>query len=367
MSGIAVGYFFRGQNILLLEKGDLLAGATGHNAGFLITGFGEHFSRTAQRLGKQRASEIQRIHLASHRRIRELTNKVEDTGSFSIGFTEKEIRELRESYELMLSEGFPVEWRDVILAGLNQDRPGIFNPADGLLDSKAFWTELATNFPVQTQSPVVRVVDEKDSLLVVTSKEEFRARRVVYCLNAFSGELLPELRGKFIPLRGQMLELEIGAERPCVQPVIAQHGDLYWNFTSNSLRLGGLESSIPEEEMGIARSLSKKILAEQLKWIHDNVQVSHSERPLRTWYGTMAFTLDGFPFVGPLPERRNQFVLSGMCGLGHSYALECASWLYELIAADKAVIPNYFSSDRIRNLPDYTGGGWRSLYEAWNH
>ncbi len=366
MSGISVGYFFRDQNILLLEKGDLLAGATGSNAGFLITGFGEHFYRTAQRLGTQRASEIQRIHLSSHRRIREFTNKVETTGSFTIGLTEKEGQELRWSYELMRAGGFPVEWNDAVPAGLKLERPGIFNPEDALLDSKGFWQELAHNFPVKTQCPVLQVVDESDSLLVLSANEEFRAQRIVYCLNAFSGELVPELHGRFIPLRGQMLELEVDENR-CIQPVIAQYGDIYWNFTSNSLRFGGLESSIPEDEIGIATSLSERILEQQMKWIQENLQVRFLNTPSRTWYGTMAFTLDGYPFVGSLPDRRNQFVLSGMCGLGHSYALECASWLYELIAHDKVVIPHYFSSDRIRNLPDYPGGDWRSRYEAWNH
>jgi glycine/D-amino acid oxidase-like deaminating enzyme len=128
-----------------------------------------------------------------------------------------------------------------------------------------------------------------------------------------------------------------------------------------------LESSIPKEETGIATSLSATILEEQLKWIQENLRIRHSERPLKTWYGTMAFTLDGFPFVGALPARRNQYVLAGMCGLGHSYALECASWLFELIVNDKVLMPHYFSSDRILNLPDYTGGDWRTLYEAWNH
>lgn len=367
MSGISVAHFFRNQNILLLEKGDLLNGATGNNAGFLITGFGEHFSRTTQRLGVQRATEIQRIHLSSHRRIRDVTNTVEDTGSFTIGFTEKEIQELRLSYELMRAQGFPVEWRDNVFAGLKQNRPGIFNPEDGLVDSKSLWTELARNFPVETGSPVTKILDQGDSLLVLTSNAEFHARKVVYCLNAFSAELVPELRGKFIPLRGQMLELEILADRPCVQPVIAQYGDIYWNFTTNTLRFGGLESSTPEEETGMATSLSSRILEQQMKWIQENLQILHSARPLKTWYGTMAFTVDGFPFVGALPERRNQYVMAGMCGLGHSYAMECASWLYELIVHDKVLIPHYFSSDRILNLPDYTGGDWRTLYEAWNH
>ena len=72
MSGISAGHFFRNQNILILEKGNLLAGATGNNPGFIVSGFGEHFSKTVQRLGIDVAKEVQEIHLSSHRRIQML-------------------------------------------------------------------------------------------------------------------------------------------------------------------------------------------------------------------------------------------------------------------------------------------------------
>ncbi len=80
----------------------------------------------------------------------------------------------------------------------------------------------------------------------------------------------------------------------------------------------------------------------------------------------MALTVDGFPFVGPLPQE-NRYVLAGLCALGHGYALECARWLHVLIENNLDVIPPYFSSTRLSNLPVYQGGNWRDLYEAWSH
>jgi len=80
----------------------------------------------------------------------------------------------------------------------------------------------------------------------------------------------------------------------------------------------------------------------------------------------MAFTVDGFPFVGRLTSP-NHYVLSGLCGMGHSYALEGARWLYELIVNGQDIIPPYCSSDRIKNLPVYAKGNWRTIHEAWNY
>jgi gamma-glutamylputrescine oxidase len=367
MSGIAVAHFFAKQNILLLEKQELLSGASGNNAGFLIAGFGEHFHRTAQRWGTERAMEIQRIHLSAHRRIRDLTSQAETTGSLSIGLTEKETAELKESYELMRSCGFNVEWVQSADAGLREKRPALLNIDDGLLDSRRFWQELALNLPCHPNCEALEVIPEENCIRVVSSTQEFETKRLIYCMNAYSNNLLPELTGRIIPLRAQMLEIETFDPSPCKGPVIAEYGEIYWNFSANTLRFGGLEYMIPDDEVGIARSLSADVLDAQLQWLRKNFEVAHARIPLRTWFGTMGFTVDGFPIVGELPERKNQYVLAGMCGLGHSYALECASWIYELIVNDRNVIPAYFSSDRIINLPRYSGGDWRTLYEAWNH
>jgi gamma-glutamylputrescine oxidase len=367
MSGISVAHFFAQQDILLLEKQELLSGASGNNAGFLITGFGEHFHRTAERWGKERATEIQRIHLSAHRRIRDLTNQAQITGSFSIGLNDKETAELKESFELMRACGFNVEWVETAATGMREKKPALLNMDDGLLDSRRFWQDLGMRLPCQSNSEVLEVIAEENSIRVVTNTQEFKAKRIIYCMNAYSNNLLPELSGRIIPLRAQMLEVEIFDPPPCLQPVIAEYGEIYWNFSANMLRFGGLEYMIPDDEVGIARSLSAGVLEAQLQWIRKNFEVSHARIPLRTWFGTMGFTVDGFPIVGELPDRKNQYVLAGMCGLGHSYALECASWIYELIVTDRNVIPSYFSSDRILNLPRYSGGDWRTLYEAWNH
>jgi glycine/D-amino acid oxidase-like deaminating enzyme len=106
----------------------------------------------------------------------------------------------------------------------------------------------------------------------------------------------------------------------------------------------------------------------QLEWVENNFDDSVvTPVAIKAWYSTLAYSVDGFPFVGKIPGRRNQYVLCALCGIGNSYAMVCASWLHELIERDVNVIPAYFSSDRMNRLPKYTGGAWRSIYEAWNH
>ena len=80
-----------------------------------------------------------------------------------------------------------------------------------------------------------------------------------------------------------------------------------------------------------------------------NPDIFASFHPLQTWCSTMAFTVDGFPFVGSL-ERLRCYVLAGLCGLGHSYAMEAARWIHELITTGRNIIPEFCSSDRMKSL-----------------
>lgn len=371
MSGLSVAHHFREKNILILEKNQLLSGASGNNAGFIISGFGEHYSNTARRWGRERAREIQSIHLKNHQRIRDLAAEIEcdynPSGSLTIALNEKEKVELEESFDLLREDGFNVEWITNALTGLNSDVNAIWNRDDASIDPKKFWSAVAAGLPVITNCDVMGIEPGRPCR-IITSAESFEASKVIFCLNAYSGSLLPELKDRLIPLRGQIVEAPV-KQSPSLMPVIADHGDLYWRFHGNHLIFGGLESLFPEQEIGIASSLSSSILQAQVAWISQNFDPQMFDadwKPAGKRFGTMAFTVDGFPIVGRLKEP-NCFVLAGLCGLGHGYAMECASWLYEMIERKNNIIPSYCSSDRIESLPLYRGGDWRKLYEAWNH
>ena len=373
MSGISVAHHFRDHDILILERDELLAEASGKNAGFVIGGFGEHFSRTVARLGLRHAVEIQEIHRSCHKRMKEvstiLDGSYQTTGSYALAVDEREREELLQSCELLQNQGYSVEWIERPETGLIDCRGALLNREDGILDSSMFWRRMADNLPVQTHCEVRSVQNQVDSIRIETSQGSFTTERVVFCLNAFAGELVPETRGRFIPVRGQMLEIPLQDRPKTNRPIFTHRGDIYWRYLNHTLIFGGLECMVPEKEVGIARDVSLRIQDAQIHWIQDHfdpILVGNNPRPSRSWSGTMAFTVDGFPFVGRLPQK-NRYILGGLCGLGHSYAMECAFWLHELILHRRNVIPPYCSSDRIDTLPLYEGGDWRRTYEAWNH
>jgi glycine/D-amino acid oxidase-like deaminating enzyme len=372
MSGISVAHHFREKNILILERGTLLSGATGRNAGFIISGFGEHYAKTVSRLGRDTAREIQLIHLSSHKKIAALARNINcyysPTGSLTIPFNDTELEDLQRSYKLLKDDGFNVEWRETVDVGLHKNCAALLNKDDAWIDSLSFWKTIASNIPAKTECEVLQITDGTNSIHVRTNDGSYETENIIFCLNAFSAQLLPELEGLYIPLRGQMVELRINQGTPTLSPVIMNYGDIYWNFWAQTLRLGGFEYSSPAEEVGISNEISSNILNSQVEWIQKSFrnELFSSIQPIRSWCSTMAFTIDGFPFVGKL-QRNRSYVMAGMCGLGHSYVMECAKWLHELITTGHNIIPVYCDSSRIKTLKRFTGGNWRNLYEAWNH
>ncbi|HEY7159861.1 MAG TPA: FAD-dependent oxidoreductase, partial [Acidobacteriota bacterium] len=155
---------------------------------------------------------------------------------------------------------------------------------------------------------------------------------------------------------------------PTNKPIITNYGEIYWHFTDMHLNFGGLEFRVPEDETGISTRVSKRITEIQVDWIRQFMKpdLFASFNPMRTWCSTMAFTVDGFPFVGPL-KRPRCYVLAGLCGLGHSYALEGARWIHELLTTGTNIIPEFCSTDRMKSLPRFTEGDWRIQNETWNH
>lgn len=70
---------------------------------------------------------------------------------------------------------------------------------------------------IETNTPVTSVVDSAGSeypYLVITPRGTVKAKRVVYCTNAYTAHLLPPLRGKIHTFRGHMTVQNLGPDFP---------------------------------------------------------------------------------------------------------------------------------------------------------
>ena len=200
-----------------------------------------------------------------------------------------------------------------------------------------------TNFWVEDHAAVTEIDADSSSTYkyqVKTRRGTICARHVVHSTNAHISHLVPGLRGRIFPVRGQMSAQTPGDRFPC------QGNKFSWLF--NYDRGFDYLTQLPEGPMmfggGLARSdgsgvaelgvstdcdLSLYIeihLSGALSALFGRQSWGHVQgNPIQAmWTGSMGFSTDGFPWVGLLPESATHRRLAGSDGHGAEWV--CAAF-----------------------------------------
>jgi glycine/D-amino acid oxidase-like deaminating enzyme len=220
----------------------------------------------------------------------------------------------------------------------------------------------AEHFSVETNTPVTSITvskegDAKYPYTLTTPRGVVKAAKILHCSNAFTGHLLPKLRGSLFPCRLSMSTQKPGAQwgnRPYSwlfhskqswdpSTTLVEQG-LYWmqqNAESGDLFVGGDiqrlddflssdDSIISADSVANLTTLLPKRLFEK-GWnnpMTDNT-LSSATAMHRIWSGIIAMTADQLPIVGEVPtslsERKvngGEWVAAGFNGYGM-----CQAWL----------------------------------------
>lgn len=218
------------------------------------------------------------------------------------------------------------------------------------------------HFSVETQTPVTSITLSSDSdasypYVLTTPRGTVRAAKVFHCVNAFTGHLLPKLRGALFPCRLTMSTQKPGPQwgnranswlfhtkqdfDP--QTTLVEQG-LYWmqqNAETGDLFVGGDrqrlddflsadDSVISADSAGNLTSLLPKRIFNK-GWTNPltNEALSAGTSLHRIWSGIIGMTADQLPIVGSVPTSfsdRNieggEWVAAGFNGYGM-----CQAWL----------------------------------------
>jgi len=187
---------------------------------------------------------------------------------------------------------------------------------------------------VLTDAQVTQVVPNADGTLSVSIRHKgiIRAKKVVYCTNAYTSELLPEFTDKAVSFRGQMIATEVLPE--IIMQLIPNMSmtcndcNEYFRVHNDRLLVGGMRQSIRGQQTGIINDgeISPVIYDKLRSFINEAMPFLKDTKFNYTWSGIMCSTLDGMPIVGPLLNRPNEYVLAGFNGYGFSHAL-CGSMI----------------------------------------
>ena len=313
-----------GLKTVLVERGEIASGATGRGGGLLLKGATDVFApeivphlKANQRLLEQFIQET------------ELDVEYVRKGSLHVAF-DSDWESARSEVEKLNQSGIAAElWdrqdlRTRLPALTNQAVGGRFIPDDAQLSSPklaAAFAHAARRAGAEVKTGIrVLALSRKpgsSSQSVLTSEGEMSAESVVVATNAYTSHLLPEIQEIIVPTRGQAF---LTASVPSAFPfACAANSDLeYWRQTrTGQILFGGCRRFEAQFQDGKGTESNETTTEVQvsLRQTFNSLFPSWTEVPIEnSWAGTMGFTPDFRPLIGPLPGRSALFIAAGFSG-----------------------------------------------------
>jgi glycine/D-amino acid oxidase-like deaminating enzyme len=182
------------------------------------------------------------------------------------------------------------------------------------------------------RTSVERLEPARDCSLVVTSAGTVRAGQVVVGVNAWTDELVPELAGLVVPVRGQAIAYEplptvfttgVGA-------AITSTGEYWQQTVDGSIVLGGCRVHAPSRDVGVRDMVPTPEVIEPLQRVFPRLFPELPDLRVRhAWAGLMAFTSDYLPVADAAPGLPGVWVAGGFCGHGMPFGPRLGQLLAE--------------------------------------
>lgn len=326
--GCGAAYFASqaGRRVVITEKADVALGASGRNAGFMITGLDSYYHRAVEKYGESVAKEMWELSKHTIRFWRSIAAqsdevKITTCGSLLLSESPAEAKDIEQAARALDAAGIEMIYHstDPLQRGYHN---AIENPEDGAVQPvelaqaalKASGAELIANnelYHIEQTHP--------EQVTVYTRKMIFKARYVLLCTNAYSPQIDPYFIGKVIPTRGQVLVTEPMPEPPMKTIGYSDYGYMYYRSTfDNRLLLGGGRNRYFEQEHNTTEDFAtdavQRVLDAYLRQYFPDVTVPVARR----WGGIMGFSVDGLPLAGTLPDKPRVGFAVGFTGHGLS-------------------------------------------------
>lgn len=331
--GISAAYFLKAlgcQNVVALEKRYVGYGASGRNAGFLLAGMAEPYSRLVVGMGRENARFLMRVTMENHRLVAKAIDALhiqcdyQNPGSYHLAISDVERRELIESVELQKEDGFPGEFiepehlRDQI--GFGNYNGGYFYPDDGNLDPFAFVQGLSQGLRIVEEYAVNSIRKSGGMVEISDGRRPIKAEMAILATNAYSPLLDDFFAQMIFPVKGQMLAARTENRNPLgKRTYYANFGyDYFRQSPDHTILMGGLRNLFIDSEVGFYDALNPDLQKGLENYLKAQIGIGDFE-VLARWTGVMGNTIDGLPLVGPLPH--NNGVLAAVGCNGHGFGL----------------------------------------------
>ncbi len=331
LAGCTAAYFARhvhNRDVVITDTRDVALGASGRNAGFMISGLDTYYHRAIEEYGHAVAREVWAMSLRSFCHWRAFIESspldvpLDECGSLLLAETTEEARELELAARALEDDKIDIEYysRDPLERGYYA---AIEQPLDAgvqpYLLVKSIMAQCGADFIPNNE--LYHFEQEGDFVRVFTRSFVFKAQYVMLCTNAYSPMIDPYFLGKVVPTRAQCLVTEPIDHAPVPYCGYSDYGFMYYRSTFDGrFLLGGGRQHFRDEEGDTTEDrLNPNVQAfldDYLEKYFPDVRAPVAHR----WSGIMGFSCDGLPLVGTLPGRSRVGFAVGFTGHGLALA-----------------------------------------------
>ena len=331
LAGCSAAYFanhLHNRDVVITEARDVALGASGRNAGFMISGLDIYYHRAIEEYGHDVAREVWGMSLRSFRHWRAFIESgpidvpIDECGSLLLAETKEEAQELELAARALDRDQIEIEYfsRDPLDRGYYA---AIEQPLDAGVQPYLLVKSIAAQSGAEliANNELYRLEQADDFVRVHTRKYIFNAQYVLLCTNAYSPLIDPYFIGKVVPTRAQCLVTEPIDHVPVPYCGYSDYGMMYYRSTFDGrFLLGGGRQHYRDDEGDTTEDrVSPKVQAfldDYLQKYFPDVTAPVAQR----WSGIMGFSCDGLPLVGTLPGRSRIGFAVGFTGHGLALA-----------------------------------------------
>lgn len=328
-------------NTYLIEENSIGFHASGRSTGQLMMRGSKLFSEFPEEIGKEYLTfigENNRRFLNGLRTV-SFDNELRECGGLRLAVNEEELAKLEvESKFIQQHRGIecpilsgknlgPLVPSKKFVGGMFVPNEATFNPyktVNGLRDViEKSGTRVFTNATVESV-----ILEDDNSLSVsVRNRGVIKAKQVVYCTGSYTTRLLPEFGDILQPFREQVVATEFVENEVLntfpTMSLSANDGRERFRTHNSKIIVSGLRQSVRGQQEGITYDgeISQAVYDKIRAYSNDvfpflsNVKFGH------VWSSVLCSTPDGLPLIGPVPGRKNQYVLAGFGCYDSSHAI----------------------------------------------
>ena len=322
----------RGRDVALVDARFPAAGASGRNAGFVLTSQREPYPVLIEQIGREAAREILTMVRENVLRMRSLADQFSiplEDGAAHLAETRAEARELEGWARELEADGATVEFSYGDLYG-SSGYIAMMQVENDFMVQPARLTEAiaaTSGATLYDHNEVYAIEPVGECVLVRGRRAHIRCRRVYVATNGYGCDLHPYLRGIVRPVRGQVT-VTMPVERLMdVAGITENH--YFRQFPDGRLFIGGARAFFEAQEYTAEDAITPDLhvnLVNYLRLWFPDVQFEVE----RQWAGIHGFTPDRRVAVGAFPDEERVVFAVGFSGYGNSIGLVAAERMVAL-------------------------------------